>query len=61
MAQAASEILHIEQEMALHLGYCASFGLSKSDVESHKPSQGEYDALIRKGLPPSQIAYKTRF
>lgn len=26
--------------MALHLDYCASFGLSKEDIESHKENQG---------------------
>ncbi|KAI1958846.1 trifunctional hydroxymethylpyrimidine kinase/phosphomethylpyrimidine kinase/thiaminase [Ophidiomyces ophidiicola] len=37
--KSAKIVLHIEREMALHLDYCASFGLSKEDIEFHKESQ----------------------
>ncbi|MCJ1484831.1 hypothetical protein MMC06_005004 [Schaereria dolodes] len=33
------KVLHVEREMALHLKYCDTFGLSKKDVESHTASQ----------------------
>lgn len=33
ISASASIILHIEREMALHLGYCAEFGISKADIE----------------------------
>ncbi|KAL2400994.1 Hydroxymethylpyrimidine/phosphomethylpyrimidine kinase THI21 [Exophiala dermatitidis] len=33
ISASAHIILHIEREMALHLGYCAEFGISKQDLE----------------------------
>ncbi|PGH27064.1 phosphomethylpyrimidine kinase [Polytolypa hystricis UAMH7299] len=39
IAMSARIVLHIEQEMALHLDYCESFGLSKEDIESCKETQ----------------------
>ncbi len=38
--QSAKIVLHIEREMALHLGYCKEFGLSKEEVECQEESQG---------------------
>ncbi|KAJ5724628.1 hypothetical protein N7493_006356 [Penicillium malachiteum] len=35
IAASAQIVLHIQREMALHLDYCASFGLSKEDMEAH--------------------------
>ncbi|KAK2759426.1 hypothetical protein FQN54_002904 [Arachnomyces sp. PD_36] len=32
-------VLHIERETALHLDYCASFGLSRGEIEKHEESQ----------------------
>ena len=32
-------VTHIDHEMKLHLEYCAEFGLSKQEIESHKESQ----------------------
>ena len=40
----ANIILHIEREMALHLAYCAEFGISKADIEH--PSQRESLACV---------------
>ena len=34
IAASASNVAHIEKEMSLHLEYCASFGLSKADIEA---------------------------
>ncbi|EEQ92004.1 phosphomethylpyrimidine kinase [Blastomyces dermatitidis ER-3] len=34
----AEIVLHIQREMNLHLDYCASFGLTKQDIESYKES-----------------------
>ncbi|KLJ09548.1 hypothetical protein EMPG_15042 [Blastomyces silverae] len=34
----AEIVLHIQREMNLHLDYCASFGLTKQDIESCKES-----------------------
>ncbi|KAK2740212.1 DNA-directed DNA polymerase alpha catalytic subunit pol1 [Myotisia sp. PD_48] len=39
IAASAKIVLHIQHEMQLHLDYCASFGLSKQDIESSKESQ----------------------
>ncbi|EGD95146.1 phosphomethylpyrimidine kinase [Trichophyton tonsurans CBS 112818] len=38
IAMSAQIVLHIQHEMKLHLDYCASFGLSKEDIESSKES-----------------------
>ncbi|KAJ5112483.1 hypothetical protein N7532_000528 [Penicillium argentinense] len=35
IAASARIVLHIQREMALHLDYCASFGLSKQEMEAH--------------------------
>ncbi|KAJ5172653.1 heme oxygenase-like multi-helical [Penicillium capsulatum] len=35
IAASAEIVLHIQHEMALHLEYCASFGLSKQGMEAH--------------------------
>lgn len=35
IAASARIVLHIQREMALHLDYCASFGLSKEEIEAH--------------------------
>ncbi|CAI7579527.1 Phosphomethylpyrimidine kinase type-1 [Penicillium manginii] len=35
IAASAQIVLHIQREMALHLDYCASFGLSKAEIEAH--------------------------
>ncbi|KAJ5599646.1 hypothetical protein N7450_000713 [Penicillium hetheringtonii] len=35
IAASARIVLHIQREMALHLDYCASFGLSKEEIETH--------------------------
>ncbi|KAJ6103623.1 Phosphomethylpyrimidine kinase type-1 [Penicillium sp. IBT 16267x] len=35
IAASAQIVLHIQREMALHLDYCASFGLSKEEMERH--------------------------
>ncbi|CAI7667732.1 unnamed protein product [Penicillium pancosmium] len=35
IAASAQIVLHIQREMALHLDYCASFGLSKEEIEAH--------------------------
>ncbi|KIV85956.1 phosphomethylpyrimidine kinase [Exophiala sideris] len=40
----ANIILHIEREMALHLGYCAEFGISKADIE--RPDRKESLACV---------------
>ncbi|KAF8468932.1 Phosphomethylpyrimidine kinase-domain-containing protein [Kalaharituber pfeilii] len=34
IAKSASIVLHIQREMALHIGYCASFGITKEELES---------------------------
>ncbi|KAJ5569701.1 heme oxygenase-like multi-helical [Penicillium hispanicum] len=36
IAASARIVLHIQREMALHLDYCASFGLSKEEIEAHQ-------------------------
>lgn len=41
MTQSAEIVLHIQHEMALHLEYCASFGLSKQDMEAHPETIGK--------------------
>lgn len=38
--QSAQIVLHIEREMALHLEYCASFGLSKQEMENQPETIG---------------------
>ncbi|KAH1493987.1 hypothetical protein LV164_003071 [Aspergillus fumigatus] len=38
VAASAKIVLHIERETALHLDYCASFGLSKAEMESYPES-----------------------
>ncbi|KAI9934694.1 hypothetical protein AWENTII_005785 [Aspergillus wentii] len=38
ISASAQIVLHIEQEMALHLDYCASFGLSKQEMERYPES-----------------------
>lgn len=38
--QSARIVLHIEREMSLHLDYCASFGLSKKDIENFPETLG---------------------
>lgn len=40
----AQIVLHIEREMALHLGYCAEFGLTQAELES--PDQRESLACV---------------
>ncbi|KAJ5805049.1 hypothetical protein N7474_010936 [Penicillium riverlandense] len=35
ISASARIVLHIEREMALHLEYCASFGLTKQEMENH--------------------------
>jgi thiaminase len=40
----ANIILHIDREMALHLSYCAEFGISKADIEN--PSRKESLACV---------------
>ncbi|KAF7713371.1 Hydroxymethylpyrimidine/phosphomethylpyrimidine kinase 2 [Penicillium ucsense] len=35
IAASARIVLHIQREMSLHLDYCASFGLSKREMECH--------------------------
>lgn len=40
--QSSSIVLHIQREMALHLDYCASFGLSKEEIEVQRETIGEY-------------------
>ncbi|OGE53870.1 hypothetical protein PENARI_c007G09929 [Penicillium arizonense] len=35
IAASAQIVLHIQREMALHIDYCASFGLSKQEMERH--------------------------
>lgn len=39
--QSAQIVLHIQREMALHLEYCASFGLSKEEMERHPETIGK--------------------
>lgn len=39
--QSAQIVLHIQREMALHLEYCASFGLSKEEMEKHPETIGK--------------------
>lgn len=39
--QSARIVLHIQREMALHLDYCASFGLSKQEMEAHPETVGK--------------------
>lgn len=41
--QSARIVLHIQREMALHLDYCASFGLSKEEIEAHTETIGQYN------------------
>lgn len=40
ISQSARIVLHIQREMALHLDYCASFGLSKQEMEAHPETIG---------------------
>lgn len=39
IARSAEIVLHIHREMALHLGYCKEFGLSKEDIMKIPESQ----------------------
>lgn len=41
IAASSSIVLHIQTEMNLHLDYCQSFGVSKTEIESHKESLGK--------------------
>jgi hydroxymethylpyrimidine/phosphomethylpyrimidine kinase len=45
--QSARIVLHIEREMALHLEYCASFGLTKQEMENHPETIGMFLLFIR--------------
>ena len=44
--QSAKTVLHTEREMALHLGYCEDFGLSKEAVERQEESQGLASVML---------------
>jgi thiaminase len=33
--------MHIQNEMALHIDYCKSFGISKEEMETAEESEGE--------------------
>lgn len=37
--------MHIHREMAMHVDYCNSFGLSQEDMQSEQESLGEYPLL----------------
>jgi thiaminase len=40
-SQSAKIVLHIQRETALHVNYCASFGLSKEEMEKLPEKMGE--------------------
>lgn len=41
LAQSAQIVLHIQREMALHIDYCASFGLSTQEMEETPETIGK--------------------
>lgn len=41
LAQSAQIVLHIQREMALHIDYCASFGLSTREMEETPETIGK--------------------
>jgi len=45
--QSAQIVLHIEREMALHLDYCESFGLTKQEMEDTKEDIGKVFLLTK--------------
>lgn len=46
MFQSAQIVLHIQREMSLHLDYCASFGLSKQEMEASPETIGKDLAFL---------------
>lgn len=44
--QSAQIVLHIQREMALHIDYCASFGLSKQEMEASPETIGKSLAFV---------------
>jgi hypothetical protein len=46
MFQSAQIVLHIKREMSLHLDYCASFGLSKKEMEASSETIGKNLAFV---------------
>ncbi|KAJ5974197.1 Phosphomethylpyrimidine kinase type-1 [Penicillium waksmanii] len=73
IAASAQIVLHIQREMALHLDYCASFGLSKEEIEAHSETiactaysryildvgQSEDWLALQMALAPCLIGYGT--
>jgi thiaminase len=46
IAASAQIVLHIQREMALHIDYCASFGLSKQEMEASPETIGKRLAFV---------------
>ncbi|KAL1885723.1 trifunctional hydroxymethylpyrimidine kinase/phosphomethylpyrimidine kinase/thiaminase [Paecilomyces lecythidis] len=56
VAASSRIVLHIEEEMALHLSYCESFGITKEQIESRPETQGDWLGL-QVALSPCLIGY----
>ncbi|TPX22728.1 hypothetical protein DIZ76_014607 [Coccidioides immitis] len=60
ISASAKIVLHIEREMALHLDYCASFGLSKEDIECRKESQGNFVKMYKSSKIPKLNSFSAK-
>ncbi|KAJ5044936.1 trifunctional hydroxymethylpyrimidine kinase/phosphomethylpyrimidine kinase/thiaminase [Penicillium rubens] len=59
IAASAEIVLHIKREMALHIDYCASFGLSKQEMEGTPETIGQSEdwLALQMALAPCLIGY----
>lgn len=41
LAQAAQQVVHIQEEMKLHIAFCKEYGISEEEMQKQDESAGE--------------------
>jgi ATP-dependent RNA helicase DDX5/DBP2 len=44
--QSAQQVLHLQEEIKLHIEFCKDYGLSSEDIENQEEDQGKYSAYF---------------
>jgi ATP-dependent RNA helicase DDX5/DBP2 len=46
--QSAQQVLNMQQELQLHIGFCKEYGMEVEDIENQEEDQGECQFQLHK-------------
>lgn len=46
VCQSARQVLHLQEEIKLHIEFCKDYGLTQEDLEKEEEDQGEHKSSV---------------